>query len=88
MDITTLGTCVAIVAICYVVGMACKAAQKIPDEWIPVIMAVVGGVLGAVGMNIMPDFPAADYINAVAVGAVSGLAATGVNQVYKQARKE
>lgn len=88
MDITTLGTCVAIVAICYVVGMACKAAQKIPDEWIPVIMAVVGGVLGAVGMNIMPDFPAADYINAVAVGAVSGLAATGVNQVYKQAKKE
>lgn len=87
MDITTLGTCVAIVAICYVVGMACKAAQKIPDEWIPVIMAVVGGILGAVGMNIMPDFPAADYINAVAVGAVSGLAATGVNQVYKQAKK-
>lgn len=87
MDITTLGTCVAIVAICYVVGMACKAAQRIPDEWIPVIMAVVGGVLGAVGMNIMPDFPAADYINAVAVGAVSGLAATGVNQVYKQAKK-
>ena len=62
-------------------------AKKIPDEWIPVIMAVVGGVLGAVGMNIMPDFPAADYINAVAVGAVSGLAATGVNQVYKQAKK-
>ena len=87
MDITTLGTCVAIVAICYVVGMACKAAQKIPDEWIPVIMGVCGGVLGAVGMNIMPDFPAADYINAVAVGAVSGLAATGVNQVYKQATK-
>lgn len=87
MDITTLGTCVAIVAICYVIGMGCKAAQKITDEWIPVIMAVVGGVLGAVGMNIMPDFPAADYINAVAVGAVSGLAATGVNQVYKQAKK-
>lgn len=87
MDITTLGTCVAIVAICYVVGMACKAAQRIPDEWIPVIMAVVGGILGAVGMNIMPDFPAADYINAVAVGAVSGLAATGVNQVYKQTKK-
>lgn len=87
MDITTLGTCVAIVAICYVVGMACKAAQKIPDEWIPVIMAVVGGILGAIGMNVIPDFPAADYINAVAVGAVSGLAATGVNQVYKQAKK-
>ena len=52
-----------------------------------VIMAVCGGVLGALGMNVMPDFPAADYINAVAVGMVSGLAATGVNQVYKQATK-
>lgn len=84
MDITTLGTCVAIVAICYVIGLGCKAAKRIPDEWIPVIMAVCGGALGAVGMNIMPDFPAGDYINAVAVGAVSGLAATGVNQAYKQ----
>ena len=80
MDITTLGTCVAI-------GLGCKAAQKIPDEWIPVIMAVCGGLLGALGMNIMPDFPATDYINAAAVGMVSGLASTGVNQVYKQAKK-
>ena len=87
MDITTLGTCVAIVAICYVIGLGCKAAQQIPDEWIPVIMAVCGGLLGALGMNIMPDFPATDYINAAAVGMVSGLAATGVNQVYKQAKK-
>ena len=49
-------------------------------------MAVCGGLLGALGMNIMPDFPATDYINAAAVGMVSGLAATGVNQVYKQAK--
>ena len=87
MDITTLGSVIAITAICYVIGLGCKASQKIPDEWIPVIMAVTGGILGAVGMNVMPDFPAADYINAVAVGAVSGLAATGVNQAYKQAKK-
>lgn len=87
MDIMSMGSVLAITAICYVLGLGCKAAQKITDEWIPVIMAVCGGVLGAVGMNIMPDFPAADYINAVAVGAVSGLAATGVNQVYKQVNK-
>ena len=93
MDITTLGTCVAIVAkkpkndLGFSNSVGCKAAQKIPDEWIPVIMAVCGGLLGALGMNIMPDFPATDYINAAAVGMVSGLAATGVNQVYKQAKK-
>lgn len=69
------------------VGLGCKAAKKIPDEWIPVIMAVVGGALGALGMGTIPDFPATDYITAVAVGAVSGLAATGVNQMYKQMNK-
>ena len=50
-------------------------------------MAVVGGALGALGMGTIPDFPATDYITAVAVGAVSGLAATGVNQMYKQMNK-
>ena len=42
------------------------------------------GYLGVVGMFIMPDFPANDYLTAIAVGIVSGLAATGANQVYKQ----
>ena len=42
MDITTLGTVVGIVAICYVIGLGCKAYEKIPDKWIPVIMAVCG----------------------------------------------
>ena len=88
MDIMTLGSVIAITAICYVIGLGCKAAKKIPDEWIPVIMAVVGGVLGVVGMKIMPDFPGGEYIHAVAVGAGSGLAATGVNKVYKKATKE
>ncbi|MEE0130715.1 MAG: phage holin family protein [Clostridium sp.] len=87
MDIATLGSCVAIVMICYIVGLGCKAAKKMPDEWIPVIMAVVGGVLGAAGMGVIPDFPATDYITAVAVGMFNGLAATGVNQLYKQSKK-
>ena len=68
-------------------GLGCKAAKKVPDEWIPVIMAVVGGVLGAAGMGVIPDFPATDYITAVAVGMFNGLAATGVNQLYKQSKK-
>ena len=72
MDISTLGSCIAIVMICYIVGMGCKASKRISDEWIPVIMAVI------------PDFPAMDYITAVAVGMFNGLSATGVNQVIKQ----
>ena len=83
MDISTLGSCIAIVMICYIVGMGCKALKKIPDEWIPVIMAVIGGILGAVGMGVIPDFPATDYITAVAVGMFNGLSSTGGNQVIK-----
>ena len=54
------------------------------NKYIPVIVGAAGGVLGVVGMLVMPDFPATDYLTAVAVGIVSGLAATGINQVYKQ----
>ena len=75
MDISTLGTVVGIVAICYVIGLGCKAYEKIPDKWIPVIMAVCGGVLGVAGLYTMPDFPAGDVIDAVAGGMASGLAA-------------
>ena len=68
-------------------NLGCKASKRISDEWIPVIMAVIGGILGAVGMGVIPDFPATDYITAVAVGMFNGLAATGVNQLYKQSKK-
>lgn len=78
----------AITVIAYLVGLAVKNVPSIDDKWIPVICAAVGGVLGAVGMNIMPDFPATEYITAVAVGIVSGLAATGINQAVKQLGKE
>lgn len=76
----------AITVIAYLIGQAVKATP-LDNKWIPIICGVAGGVLGAVAMNIMPDFPAADYITAVAVGIVSGLAATGVNQIGKQINK-
>ena len=62
----------AITVIAYLIGQGCKASEKISDSWIPVICGCVGAVLG---------------INALAVGIVSGLAATGVNQIYKQLTK-
>ena len=43
-----------------------------------------GAILGAVAMTVMPDYPAHDYLTAIAVGIASGLGATGVHQVYKQ----
>lgn len=82
--IATVG---AITVIAYLIGMACKASGKI-DKWIPVIVGVVGGILGIVGMYTMPEFPAGDILNAIAVGIASGLASTGVNQIVKQLKQE
>ena len=87
MDLSSLGNCVPIIMICYGVGFACKTFPKIPDERIPVIMLLVGGILGAIGMRAIPSFPATDYITAVAVGMFNGLTATGINQLYKQSKK-
>lgn len=77
----------AITVIAYLVGIACKQIKTIPDGSIPVICGIAGAVLGAVGLYVMPDYPASDILTAVAVGIVSGLAATGINQMYKQANK-
>ncbi len=84
MDITQVGTVLAIVVITYLIGLAVKAIPSIKDELIPVIVGVSGGILGVIGMYVISDFPAHDILNAIAVGIVSGLASTGVNQAYKQ----
>lgn len=86
MNITGAGTVLAIVVICYLIGMGAKVSP-IKDELIPVIVGFCGGILGVVGMYVMPDFPAGDILNAIAVGISSGLASTGANQVYKQLKK-
>lgn len=87
MDITQMGTVLAIVIITYLIGLGVKASERIKDETIPVIVGVCGGILGIIGMYIMPEFPAKDILNAIAIGIVSGLASTGANQVWKQNKK-
>ena len=41
-------------------------------------------MLGIAAMRIMPEYGANDPLTAIAIGIVSGLAATGVNQIVKQ----
>ena len=48
----------------------------------------MGGALGVVAMSVMPEYPAEDILTAIAVGIVSGLAATGVHQLYVQLIKK
>ena len=75
---------VAITVITYLIGMGCKAWEKLDNKFIPVICGLVGAALGVVGLHTMADFPAKDILSAVAVGIVSGLASTGANQIGKQ----
>lgn len=77
----------AITVIAYAVGLLVHAGS-LNNKWIPVICGAVGAVLGVAGLFVMPDFPAGDVITACAVGIVSGLAATGVDQMVKQMGKE
>ena len=85
MDMTSLGISgvAVITVICYLVGQAVKVTT-LDNKYIPVIVGICGGLLGVPGMLFMPEFPASDYMTAVAVGIVSGLAATGINQAAKQ----
>lgn len=71
----------------YLAGTGVKTTP-LDNKYIPVICGGAGLVLGLVALYAgMPEFPAADPITAAAVGAVSGLAATGINQAVKQLGK-
>ena len=85
MDITSFGiaSVAAITVVSYLIGAIVKASN-INNKWIPIICAGSGLIMGIVGMFIMPDFPANDYITAAAVGIVSGWAATAFDQTVKQ----
>lgn len=89
MDFSSLGitSVAAITVICFLAGQVVKVTS-LDNKWLPVICGVLGGALGPIAMVVIPEFPAKDVLTAVAVGIVSGLAATGINQVYKQLKGE
>ena len=88
MDIANLGIA-AIPVITVIVFLAVEAVKATPldNKWLPVIAGSFGGVLGVVAMFVMPDYPGKDILTAIAIGIVSGLAATGAHQIYKQLTK-
>lgn len=85
MDFASIGiaSVASITILCYLIGELVKATG-LDNKWIPVVCGVCGLFLGIAAMFVMPDFPGKDYITAAAIGTVSGLAATGVNQAVKQ----
>lgn len=86
METIGIASVAAITVICYLAGQFVKVSG-LDNKYIPVIVGVLGGILGVVGLYIMPDFPAGDIVTAVSVGIVSGLAATGIDQVGKQLKQ-
>ena len=89
MDILGITGVAAITVICYLLGMALKAWSAFDDRGIPVMMGIFGCALGLLAYVFWPDVVSAhDPIMAAAIGIVSGLAATAVNQVWKQSKKE
>ena len=77
----------AITVICFLIGESVKVLP-LDNKFIPVICGAAGAVLGVLAFYLgMPDFPASDVITAIAVGIVSGFAATGVNESIKQIKE-
>lgn len=85
MEVMGVAGVAAIAIICYLAGGIVKKSP-LDNKWIPTICMALGGCLGVVGMYVMPDFPASDILSGIAVGIVSGGAATCVDQAFKQLR--
>ena len=86
MEYMGLAGVASISLIAWLAGEAVKLSP-LENRWIPLLCGLTGGALGVLGMYVVPDFPAADLMSAAAVGIVSGLAATGADQIGKQMEK-
>ena len=83
MELFGTAVVTGVTVICYLCGLAVRLS-RLDNKWIPLLCGVCGALLGAAGLRWMPDFPASNWIDALAVGAASGLAATGLDQLGKQ----
>lgn len=79
----------SIAIICYVLGgfLKCIRNEKL-DCLIPDIVAVFGGGIGVLAFYTIPGYlSATNWLDALAIGAASGLVAVGINQIVKQSSK-
>ncbi|MCO8298463.1 phage holin family protein [Tetragenococcus halophilus] len=68
-----------IVVACLIVGYVIRVTPALQPvrEYIPLIVCILGAVLGAVIQGVT--------VESIIMGAVSGLASTGLNQVFRKA---
>ena len=61
----------------------------INKKYLPIVAGISGGMLGVLSFVLQIDImPANDIVSALAIGIISGLAATGSNQIIKQIKKK
>lgn len=76
-----------IVVICYIAITAIKGTS-VSSKWYPVISCFLGAISAFAMYYIVPGFINASTLTAAIIsGGISGLAATGSNQVLKQLMK-
>lgn len=64
-----------VIVACLVVGYIIKTSfDRIPNKYIPTILAVVGAVLNAIVSGVS--------VNSIVYGALMGLASTGLHQAF------
>ena len=68
-----------ITAACLCIGFVMKKWMPTDDKWIPTVLLVLGAISGAILFGV-------DY-EGIVKGMVSGLAAVGLHQVFKQHMK-
>lgn len=78
-----------IVVCCYIVGEIYKfifVKKQEAYKLIPIILAMLGGVIGSIMYITNPEmiFNAANIWVALGIGIVSGASSTGANQIIKQ----
>lgn len=68
-----------VVVACLIVGYVIRATPALQParEYIPLIVCILGAILGGVIQGFT--------VEAIIMGAVSGLASTGLNQVFRKA---
>ncbi|MBF1152555.1 MAG: phage holin family protein [[Eubacterium] sulci] len=69
-----------VIAVCLVVGYLMKKFLPTDNKYIPLTITVLGAILGCVNAH-------AITLVAIASGMISGLASTGLHQVFKQILK-
>lgn len=90
MDLNNITGVPVIAVLCYLIIEGIKIVagryEKV-KQLLPIISAFLGALLGIVFFKFCPSIiPVSTYISALLIGILSGLSATGTNQIWKQVK--